>query len=62
MRWTAAPDCAYNEDTERIREGCYAAMAAIDAVDAVDEKPRTLFEKIWDAHIVRQEPGQPALL
>jgi 3-isopropylmalate/(R)-2-methylmalate dehydratase large subunit len=24
--------------------------------------PRTLFEKIWDAHIVREEPGQPALL
>ena len=25
-------------------------------------KPRTLFEKIWDAHVVREEPGQPALL
>ena len=25
-------------------------------------KPRTLFEKIWDAHIVHEEPGQPALL
>ncbi|MBI2755976.1 MAG: 3-isopropylmalate dehydratase large subunit [Chloroflexi bacterium] len=24
--------------------------------------PRTLFEKIWDAHVVREEPGQPALL
>ena len=24
--------------------------------------PRTLFEKIWDSHIVRQEPNQPALL
>ena len=24
--------------------------------------PRTLFEKIWDAHIVHEEPGQPALL
>src|SRR5438067_11486062 len=24
--------------------------------------PKTLFEKIWDAHVVRQEPGQPALL
>jgi 3-isopropylmalate/(R)-2-methylmalate dehydratase large subunit len=24
--------------------------------------PRTLFEKIWDAHVVRDEPGQPALL
>ncbi|MBV9471186.1 MAG: 3-isopropylmalate dehydratase large subunit [Abitibacteriaceae bacterium] len=25
-------------------------------------KPRTLFEKIWDAHVVHQEEGQPALL
>jgi 3-isopropylmalate/(R)-2-methylmalate dehydratase large subunit len=24
--------------------------------------PKTLFEKIWDAHVVRQEPGGPALL
>ncbi len=24
--------------------------------------PRTLFEKIWDAHVVHQEPGRPALL
>jgi 3-isopropylmalate/(R)-2-methylmalate dehydratase large subunit len=24
--------------------------------------PRTLFEKIWDAHIVREEEGQPTLL
>ena len=23
---------------------------------------RTLFEKVWDAHVVRQEPGGPALL
>jgi 3-isopropylmalate/(R)-2-methylmalate dehydratase large subunit len=25
-------------------------------------QPRTLFEKIWDAHVVREEPGRPALL
>ncbi|HEX8833117.1 MAG TPA: 3-isopropylmalate dehydratase large subunit [Abditibacteriaceae bacterium] len=25
-------------------------------------KPSTLFEKIWDAHVVREEAGQPALL
>jgi len=25
-------------------------------------KPRTLFEKIWDAHVVHEQPGQPALL
>ena len=24
--------------------------------------PRTMFEKIWDAHVVREEPGQPTLL
>ena len=24
--------------------------------------PKTLFEKIWDSHVVREEPGQPALL
>src|SRR3989442_2859461 len=24
--------------------------------------PKTLFEKIWDAHVVRDQPGQPALL
>ena len=24
--------------------------------------PKTMFEKIWDAHIVHEEPGQPAIL
>ena len=24
--------------------------------------PRTLFEKVWHAHVVREEPGEPALL
>ena len=24
--------------------------------------PKTLFEKIWDAHVVHQEPGRPAIL
>src|SRR6185295_16588121 len=24
--------------------------------------PRTLFEKVWDAHVVRSAPNQPALL
>ena len=23
---------------------------------------RTMYEKIWDAHVVREEPGQPAIL
>lgn len=26
------------------------------------DRPRTLFEKIWDAHVVAQEPGGPAVL
>lgn len=24
--------------------------------------PKTLYQKIWDAHVVRQEPGKPALI
>src|ERR1700704_1975377 len=24
--------------------------------------PKTMFEKIWEAHVVREEPGQPTLL
>jgi len=24
--------------------------------------PKTLYEKIWDAHLVHQEPGKPALI
>ena len=24
--------------------------------------PQTMFEKIWDSHVVHQEPGQPAIL
>src|SRR4028118_1349978 len=28
----------------------------------VMSKSRTLFEKIWDAHVVHEEAGQPALL
>lgn len=25
-------------------------------------KPSTLFEKLWDAHVVREQPGEPTLL
>ncbi|NPA26535.1 MAG: 3-isopropylmalate dehydratase large subunit [Chloroflexi bacterium] len=25
-------------------------------------KPRTLFDKVWDAHVVHQDPGAPAIL
>ena len=24
--------------------------------------PQLLFEKVWNSHVVRQEPGEPALL
>ena len=24
--------------------------------------PKTMFDKIWDAHVVREEAGQPTLL
>src|SRR5688572_23527460 len=24
--------------------------------------PSTLFDKLWDAHVVREQPGQPTLL
>ena len=30
--------------------------------DTMNNKPRTLFEKIWDHHLVTQEPGAPAVL
>ena len=25
-------------------------------------KPKTMFEKIWEAHVVHEEAGQPSLL
>ena len=31
-------------------------------VEGATVKPKTLFEKIWDAHVVREEEGKPALL
>jgi 3-isopropylmalate/(R)-2-methylmalate dehydratase large subunit len=30
--------------------------------DAADKRPRTMFEKIWDDHVVHCENGQPAIL
>ncbi len=39
-----------------------ATSAAETATNPTTVPPTTLFEKIWDAHIVRDEPGQPALL
>ncbi|MBA2315922.1 MAG: hypothetical protein H0V87_11075, partial [Chloroflexi bacterium] len=29
---------------------------------ATPASPRTLFEKIWDDHVVAEEPGAPAVL
>src|SRR6201997_5125488 len=31
-------------------------------MDRMSSAPRTLAEKIWDAHVVRSQPGEPALL
>ena len=36
--------------------------AARTARDAFMNGPTTLFQKIWDAHVVAQEPGAPAVL
>ena len=36
------------------------AVSSVPAASA--PSPRTLFEKIWDAHVVHAETGQPALL
>jgi homoaconitase/3-isopropylmalate dehydratase large subunit len=24
--------------------------------------PKTLYQKIWDAHVVREDPGQPSII
>src|SRR5215212_5190876 len=33
------------------------------ATEGSDSMPaRTMFEKIWDAHLVKEEPGKPALI
>ena len=24
--------------------------------------PKTMFEKIWEAHVVHEEPGQPSMI
>src|SRR5687768_11396259 len=51
----------------RSRRGTSAASTPVVLGRAMpsiipDMQARTLFEKIWDAHVVREEPGQPALL
>ena len=30
--------------------------------EATETRPRTMFEKIWDAHLVREEAGEPSLI
>ena len=34
----------------------------LSAKDNSPAAPKTMFDKIWDDHVVREEPGQPALL
>ncbi len=49
----------------RGRQGARAAKAAADAVRRQAARAmtaRTLFEKVWDAHVVHRRPGGPALL
>ncbi|MBC8101656.1 MAG: 3-isopropylmalate dehydratase large subunit [Cytophagales bacterium] len=38
------------------------SAAAVPPAVPTASAPRTLFEKIWDAHVVREQSGQPALL
>lgn len=33
-----------------------------DGTDGQTPAPRTLFEKVWQDHVIREEPGEPALL
>ena len=37
-------------------------MAKVPVMPKGVEQPRTLFEKIWDNHVVHQEAGKPAIL
>jgi hypothetical protein len=43
-------------------------MTALDTVSPVLRSrgsavaPKTMFEKIWDAHVVYEEPGKPTLI
>ena len=41
--------------------GSYAARRALRGRETTDGG-RTLFERIWDAHVVDERPGEPALL
>ena len=46
-------------------EESWLLRPTLEAVAPEEERfmtPRTMYEKIWDAHVVREEPGQPAIL
>ena len=43
-------------------EGKAARREGAGAGDGLMSEPRTLFQKIWDAHVVHAMPGGPALL
>src|SRR6202165_1163917 len=43
-------------------EGAAQAVTVCRQGEGDKLAPRTMFEKIWDAHVVREEPAQPALL
>jgi 3-isopropylmalate/(R)-2-methylmalate dehydratase large subunit len=38
------------------------SKARSEAVNSMGMQPRTMFEKIWDAHVVKAEEGKPAIL
>ena len=61
---------ALNRLTTRLAEGPRITPEQIDrqrrapvgAASAATMTPRTLFDKIWEAHVVAEEPGEPSLL
>ena len=69
LRFLAGPR---NDSYAKVAEGViYAPSAIIRSVVNVakfpiarspEMSPKTMFEKIWDAHVVHQDPGQDAIL
>jgi ketol-acid reductoisomerase len=54
------PRAAGHDAVERGRQG--GGREGAGAGDGLMIEPRTLFQKIWDAHVVHAMPGGPALL
>src|ERR1700722_16671777 len=53
------PDCKLTH----FNSGRPLALASqIVTIHSSTMTPRTLYEKIWDSHVVRQEPGKPSLI